>query len=184
VAPLYEEPFVVAVPCAHAWAQRTMLSSAELKQQTMLLLGTGHCFRDQVLEVCPELSRYSQASGGIQKTFEGSSLETIRHMVASGIGITVLPWMAQPQTVLDGERRDDGMLTYIPFEPPAPTRRVVLAWRRSFTRTAAIDAVRQAVMKAALPGVTRLDGPAQSAGSAASQLSSVHPFDRNTVASA
>jgi LysR family hydrogen peroxide-inducible transcriptional activator len=105
-------------------------------------------------------------------------------MVASGIGITVLPWMAQPQTVLDGERRDDGMLTYIPFEPPAPTRRVVLAWRRSFTRTAAIDAVRQAVMKAALPGVTRLDGPAQSAGSAASQLSSVHPFDRNTVASA
>jgi LysR family hydrogen peroxide-inducible transcriptional activator len=137
-----------------------------------------------VLEVCPELSRYSQASGGIQKTFEGSSLETIRHMVASGIGITVLPWMAQPQTVLDGERRDDGMLTYIPFEPPAPTRRVVLAWRRSFTRAAAIDAVRQAVMKAALPGVTRLDGPAQSAGSAASQLSSVHPFDRNTVASA
>ena len=184
VAPLYEEPFVVAVPCAHAWAQRTTLSSAELKQQTMLLLGTGHCFRDQVLEVCPELSRYSQASGGIQKTFEGSSLETIRHMVASGIGITVLPWMAQPQTVLDGERRDDGMLTYIPFEPPAPTRRVVLAWRRSFTRTAAIDAVRQAVMKATLPGVTRLDGPAQSSGSAASQISTVHPFDRNTVASA
>ncbi|MFM5906741.1 MAG: hypothetical protein ACKOPO_04030, partial [Novosphingobium sp.] len=56
--------------------------------------------RDQVLEVCPELSRYSQASAGIQKTFEGSSLETIRHMVAAGIGITVLPWTAMPAGML------------------------------------------------------------------------------------
>jgi LysR family hydrogen peroxide-inducible transcriptional activator len=155
VAPLYDEPFVVAVPCAHPWASRPSLSSIELKQQTMLLLGTGHCFRDQVLEVCPELSRYSQASAGIQKTFEGSSLETIRHMVASGIGITVLPWMAQPQAVLDGNSRDDGLLAYVPFDPPAPTRRVVLAWRRSFTRVAAIEAVRHAVMRADLPGVSR-----------------------------
>lgn len=183
VAPLYEEPFVVAVPCGHAWAHRPAISSAELKQQTMLLLGTGHCFRDQVLEVCPELSRYSQASGGIQKTFEGSSLETIRHMVASGIGITVLPWMAQPQAVLDGTRRDDGMLTYIPFEPPAPTRRVVLAWRRSFTRTAAIDAVRQAIMKADLPGVTRFDANAVPAVSVAPRSSSLLLSDRTTVAS-
>ena len=86
---VYDEPFVVAVPNGHPWARRKHVKSAELKEETMLLLGTGHCFRDQVLEVCPELSRYSQASAGIQKTFEGSSLETIRHMVASGIGITV-----------------------------------------------------------------------------------------------
>jgi len=155
IAPLYDEPFVVAVPRSHPWASRPGISSAELKEQTMLLLGTGHCFRDQVLEVCPELSRYSQASGGIQKTFEGSSLETIRHMVASGIGITVLPWMAQPAQVLSGEQRDDGLLSYVPFESPVPTRRVVLAWRRSFTRVAAIEAVRQAVLKAELPGVVR-----------------------------
>lgn len=157
--PLYDEPFVVAVPHGHEWAGRRSISSAELKSQTMLLLGTGHCFRDQVLEVCPELSRYSQASGGIQKTFEGSSLETIRHMVASGIGITVLPWLAQPESVLNGSRRDDGLLTYIPFESPAPTRRVVLAWRRSFTRVAAVDAVRDAILKAELPGLTRLNLP-------------------------
>lgn len=157
--PLYDEPFVVAVPRGHGWARRGSISSTELKEQTMLLLGTGHCFRDQVLEVCPELSRYSQSSAGIQKTFEGSSLETIRHMVASGIGITVLPWLAQPAEVLDGRRRDDGLLAYVPFEPPAPTRRVVLAWRRSFTRVGAIEALRLAVSGCALPGVQRLASP-------------------------
>jgi LysR family hydrogen peroxide-inducible transcriptional activator len=169
--PLYDEPFVVAVPHKHPWAGRAAIGSAELKEQTMLLLGTGHCFRDQVLEVCPELSRYSQASAGIQKTFEGSSLETIRHMVASGIGITVLPWMAQPAAVLQGRRRDDGLLAYIPFEPPPPTRRVVLAWRRSFTRLAAIDAVRDAILSSELSGVARLD-----AGDARSP-DLVHPSD-------
>ncbi|HZH06923.1 MAG TPA: LysR substrate-binding domain-containing protein, partial [Lautropia sp.] len=99
---VYDEPFVVAVPNQHPWARRKHVRSMELKEETMLLLGTGHCFRDQVLEVCPELSRYSQASAGIQKTFEGSSLETIRHMVASGIGITVLPWTAMPPGVREG----------------------------------------------------------------------------------
>ncbi|HYF60615.1 MAG TPA: LysR substrate-binding domain-containing protein [Burkholderiaceae bacterium] len=154
--PLYDEPFVVAVPRDHPWGRRRTVSTTELKRQTMLLLGTGHCFRDQVLEVCPELSRYSQASAGIQKTFEGSSLETIRHMVASGIGVTVLPWMAQPPSVLDGRRRDDGLLAYVPFEPPPPSRRVVLAWRRSFTRVAAIEALRDAILRSELPGVERL----------------------------
>jgi LysR family hydrogen peroxide-inducible transcriptional activator len=159
---LYDEPFVVAVPRAHPWAGRGAIASAELRQQTMLLLGIGHCFRDQVLEVCPELSRYSQASAGIQKTFEGSSLETIRHMVASGIGITVLPWLAQPKDVLEGYRRDDGLLAYVPFEPPPPARRVVLAWRRSFTRVAAVEALRDAILRADLPGVVRLGGASAS----------------------
>jgi LysR family hydrogen peroxide-inducible transcriptional activator len=157
--PLYEEPLVVAVPRVHPWAQRASVSASELKRQTMLLLGNGHCFRDRVLEVCPDLSRYSQASAGIQKTFEGSSLETIRHMVASGIGITVLPWLAQPPEVLAGRRRDDGLLAYLPFEQPAPARRVVLAWRRSFTRIAAVEAVRDAILCSELPGVTQLAEP-------------------------
>ncbi|MGD9943153.1 MAG: LysR substrate-binding domain-containing protein [Burkholderiaceae bacterium] len=149
---VYDEPFLVAVPKQHPWAKRKSIRSTELKEQTMLLLGTGHCFRDQVLEVCPELSRYSQASAGIQKTFEGSSLETIRHMVASGIGITVLPWTARP------DQRDDDLLRYIPFEPPAPFRRVSLVWRKSFPRLPAIEALRSAVLKADLPGVTMLAG--------------------------
>jgi LysR family transcriptional regulator, hydrogen peroxide-inducible genes activator len=168
---VYDEPFVVAVPRDHPWARRKSIASSELKQQTMLLLGTGHCFRDQVLEVCPELSRYSQASAGIQKTFEGSSLETIRHMVASGIGITVLPWMAMPAAVLVGRERDDGLLAYVPFEPPPPVRRVVLAWRKSFSRTAAIEALREAILRSELPGVTKLrDVPAGGAGVAITEV--------------
>ena len=152
---VYDEPFVVAVPRNHPWARRKALSSEEIKDETMLLLGTGHCFRDHVLEVCPELSRFSQAGGTIQRTFEGSSLETIRHMVASGIGITVLPVMACP------EQNDDGLLRYVPFQPPAPSRRVSLVWRKSFPRLAAIEAVRQAILRSDLRGVTKLaDAPA------------------------
>jgi LysR family transcriptional regulator, hydrogen peroxide-inducible genes activator len=156
--PVYDEPFVVAVPRAHEWAGRRAIETTELKRQTMLLLGTGHCFRDQVLEVCPELSRYSQASVGIQKTFEGSSLETIRHMVASGIGITVLPWMSMPQAATDGGTPADDLLAYIPFSAPVPERRVVLAWRRSFARGVAIEALRQAILGCQLPGVRKLPG--------------------------
>ena len=143
--PVYDEHFMVAVPRQHHWAKRRRIPSAELTQQTMLLLGSGHCFRDQVVEICPELSRFSQASSGIQKTFEGSSLETIRHMVASGVGITVLPQTACPRS------RDDGFLCYIPFESPAPNRRVVLAWRKSFARPAAIEALKQQLKALDLP---------------------------------
>jgi len=152
---VYDEPFVAAVPRRHPWSKRKAIASSELKGETMLLLGAGHCFRDHVLEVCPEMARFSQASGGIQKTFEGSSLETIRHMVASGIGITVLPMMAAARD------RDDGLLRYVPFEAPAPQRRISLAWRKSFPRLQAIEALRGAILAADLPGVTKLpDEPA------------------------
>ena len=141
IEPLYDE---------HSdWSTRKEVSSAELKSETMLLLGAGHCFRDNVLEVCPDFARYSQATEGIQKTFEGSSLETIRHMVAAGIGITVLPQLAVPNPV-----PADSLLTYIPFAKPIPSRRIVLAWRRSFTRVAAIKAISQAIRACKLPGIS------------------------------
>lgn len=155
VQPLYDEPFVVALPKHHAWATRESIEAEELKSETMLLLGNGHCFRDQVLEVCPEMSRFSTSGDGIARTFEGSSLETIRHMVASGIGITVLPKASVPDM-----RNKDGMLRYVPFSAPSPSRRVVIAWRKSFTRRTAIEAVRQAVLSCDLHGVTML-GDAQ-----------------------
>jgi LysR family transcriptional regulator, hydrogen peroxide-inducible genes activator len=154
VAPLYDEPFLVAVPRHHPLAERTSISSTELKQQTMLLLGTGHCFRDHVLEVCPEFARFSSDTEGIRKSFEGSSLETIKHMVASGMGITVVPQLS----IAPGIESPDhpSLLRYIPFSDPVPTRRVVLAWRRSFTRYEAIAALRNAVHQCALSGVQRL----------------------------
>jgi LysR family hydrogen peroxide-inducible transcriptional activator len=115
----------------------------------MLLLGTGHCFRDQVLEVCPEFARFSSDADGIRKSFEGSSLETIKHMVASGMGVTVVPQLSVPAG-------PQPHVAYLKFEPPVPTRRVVLAWRRSFTRYEAIAALRNAVYACTLPGVQRL----------------------------
>lgn len=149
---LYDEPFVIAVPKDHAWANRASVPAEELKSETMLLLGNGHCFRDQVLEVCPEMSRFSTASDGIARTFEGSSLETIRHMVASGIGITVLP----VASVADLDS-NDGLLRYLPFSESIPDRRVVLVWRKSFTRQAAIEAIRSAVLSCELNGVSMLN---------------------------
>ena len=149
IAPLYDEPFLIAVPKNHPLATRQRISADELKKETMLLLGTGHCFRDHVLEVCPEFARFSSDAEGIRKSFEGSSLETIKHMVASGMGVTVVPQLSRP-------REPQSHVVYIPFEEPVPTRRVVLAWRRSFTRYEAIAALRNAVYACELQGMQRL----------------------------
>jgi len=149
--PVYDEPFVVAVPKQHQWAKRSSIAADELKSETMLLLGNGHCFRDQVLEVCPEMARFATSDDGIARTFEGSSLETIRHMVASGIGITVLPKASAPNPV-----SADGMLCHIPFLDPQPNRQVALVWRKSFTRNTAITALQKVILQCDLPGVVML----------------------------
>jgi LysR family hydrogen peroxide-inducible transcriptional activator len=160
IAPLYDEPFLAAVPATHAFATRKTITAQELKSETMLLLGTGHCFRDHVLEVCPEFARFSSDAEGIRKSFEGSSLETIKHMVAAGMGVTLVPRLSVPKEALasKGKRRrdDQAFVKYIPFDGDPPTRRVVLAWRRSFTRYEAIAALRNAVYACELPGVKRL----------------------------
>jgi len=149
IAPLYDEPFMVAVPRKHPLARRKRIPADELKKETMLLLGTGHCFRDHVLEVCPEYAHFSSNSEGIRKSFEGSSLETIRYMVASGMGLTVVPQLSVPA-------EPDKHVAYVPFSDPVPTRRVVLVWRRSFTRYEAIAALRNAIYACPLVGVHRL----------------------------
>jgi len=151
--PLYDEPFLVALPAGHAWGAKKAIPATDLKKENMLLLGNGHCLRDQVLQVCPELMRFSSGSPeGIQRTFEGSSLETIRHMVASGVGLTVLPASAVPEKQKKGD-----LIVYRPFTAPIPDRRVALVWRKSFTRSAAIDTVRAAVLASNLHGVTMLN---------------------------
>jgi LysR family hydrogen peroxide-inducible transcriptional activator len=149
VAPLYDEPFLAAVPRRHPIAARRSISAEELKNETMLLLGTGHCFRDHVLEVCPEYARFASDAEGIRKSFEGSSLETIKHMVASGMGITVVPRLSVPA-------EPQPHVAYVPFTEPVPSRRIVLAWRRTFPRYEAIAALRNCVYACALQGVRRL----------------------------
>ena len=166
VAPLYDEPFMAAVPSTHPLAAQTSVTAAQLKSETLLLLGAGHCFRDHVLEVCPEFARYASNAEGIRKSFEGSSLEIIKHMVASGMGVTLVPRLAVPRDALAPAPRQPqgrGQETYIRYLPvlesdgsPPPTRRVVLVWRRSFTRYEAVAALRNAIVACELPGVVRL----------------------------
>ena len=162
LAPLYDEPFLAAVPSAHRLASLSTITSQELKSETMLLLGAGHCFRDHVLEVCPEFARFSSDAEGIRKSFEGSSLETIKHMVAAGMGVTLVPRLSVSEDAMEasqGKPRKGARtyVKYIPFAPgDVPYRRVVLAWRRSFTRYEAIAALRNAIYACPLPGVNRL----------------------------
>src|SRR5688572_24345988 len=160
IAQLYDEPFMAALPTHHALAQRESVTSDELKNETMLLLGTGHCFRDHVLEVCPEFARFSSNAEGIRKSFEGSSLETIKHMVAAGMGVTLVPRLSVPKGAFatKPKRRSDdqAFVKYIPFEGAPPSRRCVLAWRRSYTRYEAIAALRNSIYACELPGVKRL----------------------------
>jgi LysR family hydrogen peroxide-inducible transcriptional activator len=142
--PVYDEPFLVAMPHGHPWEKRKSVTGDELKKESLLLLGTGHCFRDQVLDVCTSLQRKS----GLQRTVEGGSLETIRQMVAGGVGVTVLPSTSVGAT--------DDLIRVRPFARPVPQRRVVLAWRKSFPRPQAIEALRKAVLACDLPGVTKI----------------------------
>jgi len=135
--PLYDEPFVVLLPAGHPLAAKKEVTGDELAREQLLLLGPGHCFRDQVLESCPPLvdavTRRADI-GSPSLVTEGSSLETIRHMVASGLGITVLPLSAATAM---GYSED--VLVTRPFAPPVPFRTVALAWRVTFPRPKAID---------------------------------------------
>jgi len=156
---LYDETFVVAMPQGHRWAKRKFITAEDLAEESLLLLGSGHCFRDQVLKFCPALNRTAAASGSMQKNLAGSSLETMRHMVASGIGITVLPSTSVPHfsaTANQTPNHLDNMLAYRPFAKPAPDRRVSLVWRSSFPRLAAIEVLRQAILNCPLQGIKKL----------------------------
>ena len=147
---LYEEPFVVAMPLDHPLAKRKRIKADDLAEETLLLLGPGHCFRDQVLELCPECGRSAQFNSSLQKSLEGSSLETIRYMVASGAGVTVLP-----QTSVNPAAQSM-LLATRPFVSPAPSRRTALAWRKSFPRPEAIQVVKDAIRDCKLEGISPL----------------------------
>ncbi|MDB6063761.1 MAG: LysR family transcriptional regulator [Verrucomicrobiaceae bacterium] len=144
---LYDEPFVVVMPGDHPLARFDKITQNVLAEETVLLLGEGHCFRDQVLAACPAIKRtLSNADAQLQSVVEGSSLETLKHMVASRLGITILP-LSAAQIIPYGE----GTLAIRPFAAPVPMRTVALAWRASFPRHRAIDIVSQAIRLCPLP---------------------------------
>jgi LysR family hydrogen peroxide-inducible transcriptional activator len=139
---LYDEPFKVLVPSGHPWQKKKLIDSRQLGSEKVLLPHAGHCFRQQVMDACPELSR-SDAEG-----WQGNSLETIRQMVASGLGITVLPSSALTP------KYDSKRLIAIELAKPVPGRRIGLAWRRGFTRPRVIEVIRDAVHALKIPGLS------------------------------
>lgn len=128
---LYDEPFSVLMPTGHPWTAMKSVDASLLNDKSLLLLGEGHCFRDQVLEACPTTRKGDAAS---HTTVESSSLETIRHMVASGLGVSVLPLSA-----VNSHHYAPGVIEVRPLTPPVPFRTVAIAWRASFPRPKAIE---------------------------------------------
>ena len=141
--PLYDEDFVVVLPADHALAQEKAIPSKRLAEEKLLLLGSGHCFRDQVIAACPKCLSEDPSQ---PKPLTGSSLETIRHMVRGGLGITVLPRSSTEN------RSADPSLVARPMSP-APQRRIGLVWRKSYPRLKAITALRDAVLGSGMAGV-------------------------------
>jgi len=137
---VYEEPFNVVVPEGHRWQDRRGVKPSELQEENLLLLNAGNCFRDQVLEACP-----GQANTALPEGRAGSSLETIRNMVASGLGVSVLPASALTA------RYATKLLKVVPFTSPAPSRKVALAWRASFDRPAAVQVLAEAMRNIKMP---------------------------------
>ena len=130
--PLYDEEYVVVIPSSHHWANRTSIHADELADENVLLLNSGHCYSHQVLQACPDLSRKGQV-------LQGNSLETIRNMVASNLGITVLPCSASSPRYLNP------LVKVIPFAAPVPVRRIALAWRKSYARELAINCLAESI---------------------------------------
>ena len=160
--PLYDEPFVVLLPADHPLTAKDEITADELSREQLLLLGPGHCFRDQVLESCPPLvDAITKRADGDKPDLvtEGSSLETIRHMVASGIGMTVLPMSAA-----DDRYYSSDLLVTKPFKPPAPYRTVAVAWRASFPRPKAIDVLSLAASQCRVIEKAKTETPAVAKG--------------------
>jgi LysR family hydrogen peroxide-inducible transcriptional activator len=127
---LYTEDFMAAVPHDHALAKKASVKLGELAGESLLLLEDGHCLREQALEVCSRIDVRED------QDFRATSLETLRQMVAAGLGVTLLPKLAA-----SGPFSHIAGLAIKPFAKPAPHRLIGAVWRKSTTRAAAIDAV-------------------------------------------
>lgn len=142
---IYEETFQLIVPNNHPLAKEpNPISIEQIKEENIFILGAGHCFRDQVVEAFPQLMHLNYQSDRLQKTFEGSSLETIRYMVASGAGMSIFPCTSLNQ-------HDSSLFTIKPLQDPIPTRKVAIAWRKSFPREKILSVFKQVMLEMNLP---------------------------------
>lgn len=129
---LYDEKFVAVIPVEHKWSDKKFIKTKELNDEKVLLLDNTHCFSNQVKEACPGLNKKSEVQ-------LGNSLETIRNMVASNLGISVLPESACSL------RYENNLVKILPFEEPAPFRRVALAFRKSSAKKNAISVIVESI---------------------------------------
>lgn len=148
---LYREPFVVVVPLSHPLASRESVLSEDLSAETVLLLGRRNCFRLQVLKECPTCQE--NEGGDLQQSLEAGSLETIRHMVASGVGVTVLPC-----TAAGASEYSKRLLAIKRFADIRPARDVILAWRKGFPRAEAIESLFAAIHSCPMSCVEKMAG--------------------------
>ena len=130
---LYQEPLLAVMPPSHALAAKSLVTKADLQEQLFIQLPPGHCLREQISAWCPELS----TNPG---TLEAGSLETLRHMIAVGLGVSILPSSAAVSSVYASHSMAARPLHL------APMRTLALAWRASYPRHKAIDMVRRAIL--------------------------------------
>jgi LysR family hydrogen peroxide-inducible transcriptional activator len=146
-APLFREPFVVALPADHPLAEQQQVQHDDLQHECVLLLEEGHCLRDQALDIC------GANSSGAGEEFKATSLETLRQMVAAGAGCTLLPALAAlPAT----EVSIKAMIKTRPFAEPVPTRTIGLVWRRSFPRMKVVHNLRALMLNHLPPGTAAI----------------------------
>jgi LysR family hydrogen peroxide-inducible transcriptional activator len=139
--PLFDEPFVLLLPADHRLASKSVIAATDLDPAEILLLDEGDRFRDQVLTAFPRLSPL-QSSGARAKRYfnRGSTLEALRHLVASKLGLTILP-----QSAAEAPLYAPNLLVTRPFESPSPKRTLILAWRVSFPRHKTIEVLRRTI---------------------------------------
>lgn len=141
VLPLYEEDLVVLLPSTHQLAREKSITNQQISNERVLLLGTGHCLREQILSACPDCLQTTEGPDSLRAgSVEGSSMETIRYMVASGMGISILPC----STVrVCGEAAD--LISLRPFADFQPKRTVCMVWRKSFPLQQPLSVVESAI---------------------------------------
>jgi LysR family hydrogen peroxide-inducible transcriptional activator len=138
--PLFDEPFMLLMPADHRLATKLQVAASDLRPDELLLLGEGDAMREQILAAFPHLNPGGAEGAGVRTFTQGATLETLRHMVASRLGVTILP-----QTAAEAPLYAPSLLVTRPFAPPVPKRSLALAWRVSFPRHKAIDLLRRAI---------------------------------------
>jgi len=143
---LYDEPFVALLPKGHALINKKHLKLNDLAVENLMLLGEGHCFRDQILNLCPECKAFLETES--ERMIQGTSLETLRHMVASGLGVTILPASAVAEF-----KFESNLVSVGAFTGTIPKRRVALVYRKRFGRKPAVELIAKTIQLLEISGI-------------------------------